>query len=380
MIKFACLILLELSVLLNLTSAQCKKAFISYREEFCTLDLDSHERSCEEMVDTDYENYGLTMNPLNGEIYMATNLEYDSYDERSIIKFNESDPNDYTVIVTYDGDEEYMAGITFGGCENDSPILYSISGAGADYDSATIWKINVTNGETRTVVTIDDWHDDGRSIAYSPYSDKLYLLNHDSAPDEWYLVELDPNLYDSSPTNVNDTNVISSSDLNIIATFSDDQVDYRYLRALAIMDEQHILFVGYDKIYKVNIDDADDITCIGDVGDNWGLKGLICADMSQDYLDFANCPDTTETKETRVSVDVAGCLSFTDTYDSSGSSKVPIGWILFLVATILVCVVACFKNDYIKIWCGRNKSSAIPDPAIELEQAMGNNENENQVK
>ena len=80
------------------------------------LDLDSHEESCTEIDDICYRTYRLAMHPLNGEIYMATNLEYDYYDERSIIKFNESDPNDYTVIVTHDGSDEYMAGITFGGC------------------------------------------------------------------------------------------------------------------------------------------------------------------------------------------------------------------------------------------------------------------------
>ena len=369
------LILVHLSVLVDLTSAQCKKAFRGYDEYFCTLDLDSHEESCTEIDDIYYRTYGLAMHPLNGEIYMATRLDDDYYDERSIIKFNESDPNDYTVIVTYDGSDEYMAGITFGGCENNAPILYSVSGAGADYNSATIWKVDLTTGATTTLVTIDDLHEYGRSIAYSPYSDKLYLLdrsyNYSSYSSQWHLVELDPN---------NDyTSTISSDDLNIIATFSRDHFSSSSFYALAILDEQHILITSSDDLYLVNIDDTDDITCIGDL-QYYQTKGFVCADMSQDYLDFANCPDTTETKDTRPSVDIGGCLPFTQTYDSSGSSDVPIGWILFLIGTILICLFACFKNDYVKIWCGRNKSPVVRDPAIEMQQAMGNNENKNQVR
>ena len=91
----------------------------------------------------------------------------------------------------------------------------------------------------------------------------------------------------------NDYTTISSDDLNIIATFSRDHFSSSSFYSLAVFDEQHILITSSDDLYLVNIDDTDDITCIGDLR-YYQTKGFVCADMSQKYLDFANCPDTTE--------------------------------------------------------------------------------------
>lgn len=352
------LIVAQLFLLIDFTFAQCQTAYVGDDDDFCTLDFDTYEESCEEITDVDYISYGLTMNPINGEIYMIVPLDiydyYSSVTPRSIIKFDVSDPNDYDVIATYTNSPFFMEGITFGGCESDSdsntPILYTLSDYYYGSDNLTIWKIDTATGTTEAVITITNWTDDDRGIAYSPYVDKIYLFDKDYYYDDWSLLEFDPNFDYGSQ-------IISRDELNNLTTISNDDIGYT-ISALAVYDEEYVLIQSYYDIYKVSIEDPDDITCIGDLTgyySHYGAKGLVCADMSQNYLDFANCDDTGDTKETRPSADSEGCLEFVKAYDSSGSADAPIGWILFLIATIFVCLFAIFKNDYVRICCGKNK-------------------------
>ena len=365
--------------------SQCPTAFYSYDDQFCELSFDSYKQSCTS-IDDIYSSYsyGLAMDPLNGEIYMAVSIDpEDEYSERAIIKFNQSSPNDYTVISRY-SQSNFMAGLTFGGCDYNaatdeySSTLYAISGVYATDDNETIiWKVGKTTGEMTTFVEIGDWHRHGRAIAYSPFVDKLYLIDclstsyTYSCRDVWGLLELDPNddrFVDINDTEGNEVTRISSGELDVVAAIASNEMgngNGRY-HSFGVYNESHILVVSYDSIFLVDISEHyANATCVGKI-DQHGIKGFVCQDMLQDYQNFAMCPNTTMPKLESDTADFQVCTEFTPAYDSSGSSDTPVGWIIFLIATIFICLFAIYKNDYIGIWCGRNKSFVVPDAAIEM--------------
>ena len=148
----------------------------------------------------------MSVHPLTGEIYYyGSTLNYPE-EERSLWKFDISDPTDATLIATWTKADDMMAGITFGPCDgSEEPVLYGISGNIGNYSRATIYEMDYTNSPGTLTAHISNYisgkiedYGTGRCIAYSPFDGYLYVIASDYT---WYYVQqIDPHTGASQTT------------------------------------------------------------------------------------------------------------------------------------------------------------------------------------
>ena len=270
---------------------------------FCRVERDTWEKEC--MVVNVSQVFGMSLHPYTKEMYFIAgeggefieeanrylykipgninNINFDEYSDVSVpfelISTLENDPDNIV--------RGYTTGITFAfDGPLGSPTLFGINGvANNEFEEVQIiFTISLTDGEIThfTNVSTDD-DGMGRSVAYSPFTDKLYTIRRNLDNRKAQLVTIDPITGDTE----------NAKQFN--GSF------FNYYHVIAPYSERYLLFKSFLTYYMIDLDD-DNFVFVA----NYPLygkqspanKGLMCADIYDGFIVTTQGTEGTEEEGT----------------------------------------------------------------------------------